>query len=152
MASLMPLLRNISPYKGTPSLGPFSQEDFLRSLDSSGPQLTTGIKGDWAALYRRFFRSSNFLGWYRGRCKEASQKLQALHAEAISDADLLDWARDKQEVEVVDLVLRLKDKLSSGERGSLPVTPQTMDKLRRHVQSIVSALPEDLQQVLASSR
>lgn len=110
------------------------------------------LTGSISFAHRRFFRSSNFLGWYRGRCKEASQKLQALHAEAISDADLLDWARDKQEVEVVDLVLRLKDKLSSGERGSLPVTPQTMDKLRRHVQSIVSALPEDLQQVLASSR
>ncbi|CAN7942077.1 unnamed protein product [Ixodes pacificus] len=152
MASLMPLQRNISPYKGTPSLGPFHQEDFLRSLETSGPQLTTGTKGDWAALYRKFFRSSNFSGWYRGRCKEASQKLQALHAEAISDADLLLWTRDKQEVEVVDLVLRLKDKLSSGEKGSLPVTPQTMAKLRRHVQTIVSGLPEDLQQVLASSR
>ncbi|CAN7989094.1 unnamed protein product [Ixodes hexagonus] len=152
MASLMPLQRNISPYKGTPSLGPFHQEDFLRSLEASGPQLTTGTKGDWAALYRKFFRSSNFSGWYRGRCKEASQKLQALHAEAISDADLLLWTRDKQEVEVVDLVLRLKDKLSSGEKGSLPVTPQTMAKLRRHVQAIVSGLPEDLQQVLASSR
>ncbi|XP_029828190.2 protein DENND6B isoform X2 [Ixodes scapularis] len=152
MASLMPLQRNISPYKGTPSLGPFHQEDFLRSLETSGPQLTTGTKGDWAALYRKFFRSSNFSGWYRGRCKEASQKLQALHAEAISDADLLLWTRDKQEVEVVDLVLRLKDKLSSGEKGSLPVTPQTMAKLRQHVQTIVSGLPEDLQQVLASSR
>ncbi|KAH7947356.1 hypothetical protein HPB52_010486 [Rhipicephalus sanguineus] len=66
--------------------------------------------------------------------------------------DLLLWTRDKEEVEVVDLVLRLKDKLVSGEKGSLPVTPQTMAKLRRHVQAIVSGLPEDLQQVLASSR
>ncbi|XP_037520369.1 protein DENND6B isoform X2 [Rhipicephalus sanguineus] len=152
MASLMPLQRNISPYKGTPSLKPFNQDDFLRSLDTAGPQLTTGIKGDWAALYRRFFKSCNFIGWYQGRRKEASQKLQALHAEAISDADLLLWTRDKEEVEVVDLVLRLKDKLVSGEKGSLPVTPQTMAKLRRHVQAIVSGLPEDLQQVLASSR
>lgn len=39
-----------------------------------------------------------------------------------------------------------------GEKGSLPVTPQTMAKLRRHVHAIVSGLPEDLQQVLASSR
>ncbi|XP_075750871.1 protein DENND6B isoform X4 [Rhipicephalus microplus] len=152
MASLMPLQRNISPYKGTPSLKPFNQDDFLRSLDTAGPQLTTGIKGDWAALYRKFFKSCNFIGWYQGRRKEASQKLQALHAEAISDADLLLWARDKEEVEVVDLVLRLKDKLVSGEKGSLPVTPQTMAKLRQHVQAIVSGLPEDLQQVLASSR
>ncbi|XP_064473362.1 protein DENND6B-like isoform X2 [Ornithodoros turicata] len=151
MASLMPLQRNISPYKGTPSLGPFKPDDFLNTLENAGPQLTTGIKGDWAALYRKFFRCSNFSGWYNSRYKEACQKLQALHVEAISDADPLCWIQDKQEVEVVDLVLRLKDKLTSGERGNLPLTPHTMDKLRDHVRTIVSKLPEDLQQVLASS-
>lgn len=151
MASLMPLQRNISPYKGTPSLSPFKPDDFLRTLDSAGPQLTTGIKGDWAALYRKFFRCSNFSGWYNSRYREACQKLQALHVEAISDADPLCWMQDKQEVEVVDLVLRLKDKLTSGESGNLPLTPHTMDKLRDHVRTIVSRLPEDLQQVLASS-
>jgi hypothetical protein len=55
-------------------------------LETSGPQLTSGIKGDWVGLYRRFFRSSNFSGWFNARYREVSQKLQALQLEALSDA------------------------------------------------------------------
>jgi hypothetical protein len=55
-------------------------------LGTSGPQLTSGIKGDWVGLYRRFFRSPNFSGWFNARYREVSQKLQALQLEALSDA------------------------------------------------------------------
>lgn len=46
----------------------------------------TNIKGDWIGLYRKFFRSRNFNSWYNTRYKELSQKLQALHTEALSNA------------------------------------------------------------------
>jgi hypothetical protein len=39
LASLMPLARNISPYRAAPKVKPFSAEDFLRSLDACGPQV-----------------------------------------------------------------------------------------------------------------
>lgn len=73
MASLMPLQKNLSPYKGTPLLKPFNPDDFLATLDTAGPQLTTGIKGDWANLYRKFFRSRNFHGWYQTRHREVGR-------------------------------------------------------------------------------
>ncbi|PSN53146.1 Protein DENND6B [Blattella germanica] len=86
MASLMPLQKNISPYKAAPAPRPFNPDDFLSTLGTSGPQLTSGIKGDWVGLYRRFFRSPNFSGWFNARYREVSQKLQALQLEALSDA------------------------------------------------------------------
>uniref|UniRef100_A0AAQ5XSD0 UDENN domain-containing protein n=1 Tax=Amphiprion ocellaris TaxID=80972 RepID=A0AAQ5XSD0_AMPOC len=52
------------------------------------------------------------------------------------------------EVETVDLVLKLKDKLSQAEREQLPVRPGTLPKLRAHIQSIIQTLPEDLQGIL----
>ncbi len=52
VASLMPLQRNISPHKGAPRLRPFDVEEFLNTLEHSGPQLTSGLKGDWVGLYR----------------------------------------------------------------------------------------------------
>ena len=52
MASLMPLQRNISPHKGAPCLRPFDVDQFLKTVDQSGPQLTSGLKGDWVGLYR----------------------------------------------------------------------------------------------------
>ncbi|UYV73994.1 DENND6A, partial [Cordylochernes scorpioides] len=149
ISSLLPLQRNISPYKGTPTLGPFNPDDFLKTVDSCGPHLTSGIRGDWAGLYRRFFRSANFSGWYNARHAEVTQKLQALHIEAISDADLLQWIRDKQEVEIVDLVLKLREKLSTAEQ--LPLLPQTVHKINLHLEGILSTLPEDLRHVLAQS-
>nr|XP_006242285.1 protein DENND6B isoform X1 [Rattus norvegicus] len=83
MASLMPLQKNITPWKSPPQICPFRQDDFLQSLEHAGPQLTCILKGDWLGLYRRFFKSPHFDGWYRQRHKEMAQKLEALHLEAI---------------------------------------------------------------------
>uniref|UniRef100_T1IWF4 UDENN domain-containing protein n=1 Tax=Strigamia maritima TaxID=126957 RepID=T1IWF4_STRMM len=151
MASLMPLQRNISPHKAAPNLRPFNPDDFVKSLDVSGPQLTTGVKGDWVGLYRKFFRSATFSCWYNMRYRDVTKKLQALHLEALSDADLQLWIKDKQEVEVVDLVLKIKDKLEIASSENLPVTESTLNKLQSSLESIIYTLPDDLQGVLKSS-
>lgn len=148
IARLMPLQRNVSPFKRTPVLQRFSQDEFLKTLDTSGPQLTSGIKGDWAGLYKRFFLSRNFVLWYDSRENEANQKLGLLHIEAISGANLVDWIRDKDEVEVVDLVLRLKEKLMLIETENLPVSADVAEKLHTHLCQIIETLPEDLQGIL----
>ena len=46
IASLMPLQKNISPFKNIPLPMPFNPDDFFKSLESTGPQLTSGIKGN----------------------------------------------------------------------------------------------------------
>ncbi|XP_041832900.1 protein DENND6B isoform X3 [Melanotaenia boesemani] len=127
MASLMPLQRSVTPWKTPPQIRPFSQDEFLSTLDHAGPQLTSLLRGDWMGLYRKFFRSPNFDGWYRERHKEMTQKLESLHLEVICDADLLGWTKDKSEVEIVDLILKLREKLSSeaaaaGQRRSCKQT------------------------------
>ena len=40
------------PSQGPPRLRPFDTEEFLHTVEHSGPQLTSGIKGDWEGLYR----------------------------------------------------------------------------------------------------
>ncbi|XP_025107449.1 protein DENND6A-like isoform X2 [Pomacea canaliculata] len=148
MASLMPLQRNISPHKGAPLLRQFDPEEFLQTVEHSGPQLTSGIKGDWEALYRRFFRSPNFEGWYYQRQREVNQKLQVLHMEALSNSNLVEWIRDKEEVEIVDLILRIKEKLKFAINNHTVVQQESVMKLQKHLENIVSALPDDLQTVI----
>lgn len=148
MASLMPLQRNISPHKAPPRLRPFDDEEFLKTVEHSGPQLTSGIKGDWEGLYKRFFLSTNFEGWYRHRQHEVNQKLQVLHMEALSNVDVQDWIRDKEEVEIVDLILRLREKLTFAANNQSAVTKDCVVKLHRHVDTIICSLPDDLQVVL----
>ncbi|MEE6501793.1 hypothetical protein FKM82_004324 [Ascaphus truei] len=148
VAGLMPLQKSISAWKSPPQLKPFSQEEFMKTLEKTGPQLTSRSKGDWIGLYRHFLRSPNFDGWFRMRRKEMTQKLEALHLEALCDEDLLIWVQKRTEVEAVDLVLKLKNKLVQAEREHLPVKANTLERLRSHVETIIQELPEDLQGIL----
>ncbi|XP_041080631.1 DENN/MADD domain containing 6Aa [Polyodon spathula] len=148
LASLMPLQKSISPWKTPPQLRPFSQEEFMKTLEKAGPQLTSHLKGDWIGLYRQFLKSPNFDGWFRMRRKEVSQKLEALHLEALCEEDLLLRIQKHTEVETVDLVLKLKDKLVQAERDQLPVKPETLVKLQTHIEAVILALPADLQGIL----
>ncbi|XP_042649074.1 protein DENND6B isoform X1 [Tyto alba] len=148
IASLMPLQRAITPWKNPPQIRPFRQEDFMKTLEHAGPQLTCVLKGDWLGLYRRFFKSPNFDGWYRQRHKEMTQKLEALHLEAICEANIVAWMKDKSEVEIVDLVLKLREKLVRARCQHLPVKEETLQRVGLYVETVIGSLPEDLQTVL----
>lgn len=148
IGGLMPLQRNISPHKAVPCLKPFDTEEFIKTLEHSGPQLTSGLKGNWVGLYRKFFYTPNFEGWLRYRQQEINQKLQALHIEAMCQTDLLAWIQDKKEVEVVDLVLRLREKLASIQNSEVPLSKDVAMKLRNNLESVINALPSDLRSVL----
>ncbi|KAG3290669.1 DENN domain containing 6B, transcript variant X2 [Ictidomys tridecemlineatus] len=148
MASLMPLQKSITPWKTPPQIRPFHQEDFLQSLEHAGPQLTCILKGDWLGLYRRFFKSPHFDGWYRQRHKEMAQRLEALHLEAICEANIETWMQDKSEVEVVDLVLKLREKLVRAQSHQLPVKEVTLQRAQLYIETVMGSLPKDLQAVL----
>ncbi|XP_012859477.1 protein DENND6B [Echinops telfairi] len=148
MTSLMPLQRSITPWKTPPQIRPFRQDDFLRSLERGGPQLTCLLQGDWLGLYRRFFKSPHFDGWYRQRHKEMALKLEALHLEAICEADIQAWRKDRSEVELVDLVLKLREKLVRAQVHRLPVKEETLQRAQLYMQMIIGSLPKDLQGLL----
>ncbi|XP_036167277.1 protein DENND6B isoform X3 [Myotis myotis] len=131
-----------------PQVRPFHQEDFLCSLEQAGPQLTCILKGDWLGLYRRFFKSPHFDGWYRQRRKEMAHQLEALHLEAICEANIETWMKGKSEVEVVDLVLKLREKLVRAQGHQLPVAAETLQQARLYIETAIGSLPTDLQAVL----
>ncbi|XP_044796645.2 protein DENND6B isoform X3 [Bubalus bubalis] len=131
-----------------PQIRPFCQDDFLQSLERSGPQLTCVLKGDWLGLYRRFFKSPHFDGWYRQRHREMTQKLEALHLEAICEANIEIWMKDKSEVEVVDLILKLRERLVRAQGHQLPVKEATLKRARLYIDTAIGSLPKDLQAVL----
>ncbi|CAB0036127.1 unnamed protein product [Trichogramma brassicae] len=148
IASLMPLQKTISPFKATPIPQLFNPDDFLATLNNAGPQLTTGIKGDWVGLYRRFFRSPNFSGWFQSRYVELTNKLQAIQLERLSQADLRSWVRDKQEVEIVDMILRIRQKLEKSNLDEVPVDSPVQEMIRERLNEMTLALPDDLRTIL----
>lgn len=142
-SSLMPLAKNLSPFKRPPILQTFKVEDFLSSIETTGPQLTTGIKGDWTGLYRRFLRSANFVEWYNAKLKEANEKILTLHIETLSDANIATTIESLPEVEIVDLILKLKHNLNSAQNGTLCLSNHTISQLKGNIDIIIEKLPED---------
>ena len=158
---LMPLQKTISPHRGPPRLHPFNPDDFLVFLErevrfplsNSGG---AGVKGDWMGLYRRFLRSENFQGWLRHRTKEIQRTLNQLHLQALVESDLTAWIDNddrgigdpRAEVEVVDLLMRLKTQLAKVEKKELMVSRELELKLRQQIATVLTALPGDLQAVV----
>ncbi|XP_001947112.2 protein DENND6B [Acyrthosiphon pisum] len=152
MSSLMPLQRNISPFKAAPKPWPFNPDNFLASLEYAGPQLTCGIKGDWKGLYKQFFRSPNFNGWYNIRYKGMMMKLQVLQIEALSSVDINNWLEGKQEVEIVDMILKIRQKLDECESKGYPLNKRIKDQLKVKMDDIICSLPDDLKNVLSNKK
>ncbi|XP_043659658.1 protein DENND6B isoform X2 [Drosophila teissieri] len=150
MASLMPLQKDISPFKSAPNASSFKLDDFLATLETAGPQLTSPLKGDWKGLYRRFFRSPNFRGWYGARHRELQLTLQDLQLQALSVANLEHWAHDKQEVEIIDMILKLKQKLNlyGDKAAQLEGINGTQQQIRAQIECMKGLLPPDLKNVV----
>lgn len=113
LSLLMPLKREINPFKlDPPQPRPFVEAEFLLTIEKNGPQLTSTLKGDWSGLYRKFLKSPNFEFWVGQRVTDQRKELQLLHLETLTAVDVKTWALGKAEVEIVDLVLKIRQKLN----------------------------------------
>ncbi|XP_044740798.1 protein DENND6A [Chrysoperla carnea] len=147
MASLMPLQKNVSPFKGSVTPLPFNPDKFFATLASSGPQLTSGVRGNWEGLYRKFLRSPNFNVWFNQRYTELSRQLHTLQLQALARVNLKQWVEGKAEVEVVDMVLNIRHKIARSSSDE-----ETRDKLTQCLKELFEALPEDLRNILQVER
>ncbi|XKL66314.1 hypothetical protein PGB90_009734 [Kerria lacca] len=151
MTTLMPLKKNISPYKSAPHPLPFNPDDFISSLESAGPHLTSNIKGNWEGLYRRFFRSPNFSGWYNTRYQAMHKKLKVLQLEALSHINIQEWLNGKEEVEIIDMILKIKNKIDEVDNEDLHLNEITQIQLKNRLNDIIHSLPDDLRNIISNS-
>ncbi|CAJ0931114.1 unnamed protein product, partial [Mesorhabditis belari] len=109
LSSLMPLRKNMSPFKSIPYPRPFVLDDFLSGLDAAGPSLTCAVKGDWAGLYRRFACTRTFASWLAQRNMEITKQIRLVYIDEICQADLNEsLLSSHHHAEIVDLVLRMR--------------------------------------------
>lgn len=159
MSTLMPLAKDISAFRAPPVPANFDESRFLGTLELSGPHLTSTVKGDYEGLYKRFFLSTNFRGWYETRRMEQLEVLEGLHQEALSKENLSKWIVGKQEVEIVDLILMIKMKLQIPVTSNSTLTPpepaihvtikkEVRDKLLKQLDDLMDCLPDDLKMIL----
>ncbi|UJR21064.1 hypothetical protein I4U23_024164 [Adineta vaga] len=109
--SLLPLKRFYQPSRDPPSIKEFESEEFLKTLDQYGPQLTSGLKGNWKDLYRQFLSTPNFRLWLTNRRHEANTIIYCEYIKTIANCRLeQDFNLSKlNELELIDLVIKFKD-------------------------------------------
>lgn len=56
--------------------------------------------------------------------------------------------RDKQEVEVVDMILRIRQKLEKSYLDDVPLGYSVQEMLRERINEITRTLPDDLRVIL----
>lgn len=172
---LMPLKREINPWKSPPQIKQFRAENFFASIDSKGPQLTTKIKGNWMNLYQAFVRSPNFFGWLERRQRSMNDIVTKLHLESICDITVDDehW-KNTSVVERVDQILRFKKQLRELENVFQGICSsfkyersdivqifdrvlensqklKIVDGLRKVVDSLILQLPDDTKELVRNA-
>jgi hypothetical protein len=109
--SLLPLRKYYQVNREPPIIKEFDKEEFLKTLDQYGPQLTSGLKGDWKELYKHFLSTPNFSLWLLNRRQEANAKIYSLYIEIIANCHLENDFNLSQltEIELIDLIIKFKD-------------------------------------------
>lgn len=64
--------------------------------------------------------------------------------------DIKNWLEGKQEVEIVDMILKIRQKLDECEHKGYPLNKRIKDQLKVKMDDIISSLPDDLKNVLSN--
>ena len=145
--SLLPLRKTYHANGHVPVLKDFDQDEFFKTLDQYGPQLTSGLKGDWRDLYKHFLSTANFRLWLANRRQEANAKVYSIHVETIANCRLEQDFRlsQRSETELANLILKFKQlirRLESKDDEILMTLDQTirddyLGKLKFKMQLII---------------
>lgn len=148
--SLMPLARNISLFNRPPRLKPFNKAEFLDIIASLDKGYIINNKSKEIELYKRFLLCANFQGWFQERKQAALQQLTILYRKIIFEADIPTLLKGRNNVETVDLYMRLREQLIAEEakKEKYEINDKHYEdihamctKLRYHLGIICSYLP-----------
>ena len=71
-----------------------------------------------------------------------TQKLQVLHLESLAESRIENWMADKEEVQLVDMVLRIRNKLTEAADLNLPLPELAIEQLNSHLEKLINRLPQ----------
>ncbi|CAG8493065.1 24859_t:CDS:10 [Dentiscutata erythropus] len=170
-STLIPFHITLSSSQEPPQLKPFKTDSFLKSLQEHGPQIPfktkkfqTNTTETYLNFYTQFLKCGNFATWLRQRTIEAQNELRKRYLQVLCEGDVKTWMVGKHEMELVDLLVRVKDELKLSttqdslsdsqsmvnrecDHVSLSVpTPKQREKLKAQADIIISGLPRDLRE------
>ncbi|CAG8464033.1 2903_t:CDS:10 [Paraglomus brasilianum] len=170
-STLIPVNVSLSSSREPPQLKPFKTDCFLKSLQDHGSQIPFKSKISatstevYVNFYQQFLKCGNFATWLHQRTIEAQSELRRRYLQVLCEDDVRKWMFGKDEVELIDLLVRIKDELKTpmqttdaGQQISTRsaditdnslLTAKQRDKLKVQARILVSGLPKDLRDSLA---
>ncbi|CAG8524328.1 1524_t:CDS:10 [Cetraspora pellucida] len=169
-STLIPFHITLSSSQEPPQLKPFKTNSFLKSLQEHGPQIPFKSKKfpsntteTYLNFYAQFLKCGNFATWLRQRTIEAQNELRKRYLQVLCEGDVKSWMAGKHEMELVDLLVRVKDELKLSTKQDLSSdsqllvrecdhislsvpTPKQREKLKAQADIIISGLPKDLRE------
>lgn len=142
---LMPLKRDVSPFRPLPRFPDFHVDDFFASLREH--LKTQPRKGNWTALYSRFIESGNFRLWLKTRARAANNELLRLYLSTVCETDMQGELGRMAELKLMDLYIQIKQSMRVAVKRRL-VDAATAALLQVRLDSIVAHLPPDTQRSL----
>ncbi|CAO3570615.1 unnamed protein product [Mortierella alpina] len=125
-ATLVPSDISLSSTAQFPHIAPFKQQTFLKFLAKNPPAITfrtSTFKSNsetCQSFYKDFLKCGNFATWLRLRTIAAQNELRRRYLEILSLGDVVGWVKGRNEVELVDLLVRMREELgSSANNGDL---------------------------------
>ncbi|KAF9584455.1 Protein dennd6a [Lunasporangiospora selenospora] len=123
-ATLVPNDITLSTTTQFPHIAPFKQQTFLKFLSKNPPAIAfkaPAFKSNSEAcqsFYKDFLKCGNFATWLRLRTIAAQNELRRRYVETLSAGDVERWVKGRSEVELVDLLVRLREELGNSADGS----------------------------------
>ncbi|KAG0053301.1 Protein dennd6a [Gryganskiella cystojenkinii] len=118
-ATLVPNDISLSSTSQFPHIAPFKQQTFLKFLSKNPPAIsfkTSAFKSNSDAcqsFYKDFLKCGNFATWLRLRTIAAQNELRRRYLEILSLGDITGWVKGRNEVELVDLLVRMREELGT---------------------------------------
>lgn len=146
--------KNLSVFD-TPKMDDFNEEYFIKRMELSTSDNSSKFKvfGGSSAklrLYRKFFQTEQFTYWLEQRQKAAAIYLARCQDKQLQSVDLPSQFEGRSEVRIVDLYLRLKERLAKAQNDpSVSYTARTV--LKSNLAAIFAFLPADLKASLSNS-
>ncbi|KAF9970887.1 hypothetical protein BGZ73_006267 [Actinomortierella ambigua] len=118
-ATLVPTDISLSSASQMAMIAPFKQQDFLKYVGKNPPAIsfkTPAFKSNSEAcqnFYKDFMRCGNFATWLRLKTTEAQKQLRRRYLDILCLGDIPGWVKGRNEVELVDLLVRMREELET---------------------------------------
>ncbi|KAG0022671.1 Protein dennd6a [Podila clonocystis] len=129
-ATLVPNDISLSSTSQFPNIAPFKQQTFLKYLSKNPPAIsfkTSAFKSNSEAcqtFYKDFLKCGNFATWLRLRTIAAQNELRRRYLEILSLGDVAGWVKGRNEVELIDLLVRMREELGSSKSDLFSAKPK----------------------------